>query len=128
LRKRRAVLAAVPALAAAVALAGCGGGGSAAGGRVVVALDFTPNPAHAPIFLAARQRFDRHRGVRIAIRKPGPGPDTLKLLAAGRADIGVLDINDLGLARERGEDLVGARAATAGGAHRATFDPPPARP
>lgn len=101
-------------LAAALILAGlasgCGGGGAASGGQVIVALDFTPNPAHAPLFLAARERFDRKQGVRISIRKPGPGPDTLKLLAAGRADIGVLDINDLGLARERGEDLVGVGA------------------
>ena len=90
--------------------AACGGGGSASGGRLIVALDFTPNPAHAPIFLAAREGFDRKRGVQISIRTPGAGPDTLKLLAAHRADIGVLDINDLGLARERGEDVVGIAA------------------
>ncbi|HEX8856628.1 MAG TPA: ABC transporter substrate-binding protein [Thermoleophilaceae bacterium] len=111
-RTRRArVLAALGALALAAALAGCGGnGGSEAGGRVVVALDFTPNAAHAPIYLARHEGFDERHGVRLSIRKPGSGPDSLKLLAAGRADIAVLDINDLGLARERGEDLVGVAA------------------
>jgi putative hydroxymethylpyrimidine transport system substrate-binding protein len=100
------------ALAAAVALAGCGGNGSATGGtqRVVLALDFTPNAAHAPIYLAAHQGYDKREGIKLSIRAPGSGPDSLKLLTAGRADIGVLDINDLGLARERGEDLVGVGA------------------
>src|SRR5436305_4404489 len=105
---RKATFVALTLVALGAALSGCGGASEAH--RVVVALDFTPNPAHAPIFLAAREHFDRRHGVRIAIRKPGPGPDTLKLLAAGRADIGVLDINDLGLARERGADLVGVAA------------------
>jgi putative hydroxymethylpyrimidine transport system substrate-binding protein len=95
----------------ATAVAGCGGSaGSATGGRLVVALDFTPNPAHAPIYLAAREGADRRHGVRLSIRTPGPGPDSLKLLAAGRADLAVLDVNDLGLARERGQDLVGVAA------------------
>ncbi len=30
----------------------------------MVALDFTPNPAHAPIFLAAREHFDRLHALR----------------------------------------------------------------
>lgn len=77
---------------------------------MVVALDFTPNAAHAPIYLASARGFDKRHGVKISIRSPGSGPDSLKLLASGRADIGVLDINDLGLARERGEDLVGVGA------------------
>jgi NitT/TauT family transport system substrate-binding protein/putative hydroxymethylpyrimidine transport system substrate-binding protein len=96
---------------AVLVLAGCGGGGGARnGGRVVVALDFTPNAAHAPIYLAHSQGFDRRQGVTISIRTPGTGPDSLKLLTSGRADIGVLDINDLGLARERGDDVVGIAA------------------
>jgi putative hydroxymethylpyrimidine transport system substrate-binding protein len=97
-------------LAAAVA-AGCGSGGGGGTDRsVVVALDFTPNAAHAPIYEAVRRGFDRQRGVRIRIRAPGSAPDSLKLLAAGRADLGVLDIQDLALARARGADLVGVAA------------------
>ena len=74
-----------------------------------VALDFTPNAAHARIFAAANPHSglpDKPR-VRIAIRQPTSSADSLKLLATGRADLAVLDIHDLGLARERGEDLVG---------------------
>ena len=75
-----------------------------------VALDFTPNAAHAPIYEAVRRGFDTQRGVRIRIRAPGSAPDSLKLLSAGRVDLGVLDIQDLALARERGADLVGVAA------------------
>jgi NitT/TauT family transport system substrate-binding protein/putative hydroxymethylpyrimidine transport system substrate-binding protein len=89
-------------------LAGCGGGG---GGTpmVTVALDFTPNAAHAPIFAAGSPGPERPT-VRIAIRQPTSSTDSLKLLLTGRADLAVLDIHDLGLARERGEDLVGVGA------------------
>jgi NitT/TauT family transport system substrate-binding protein/putative hydroxymethylpyrimidine transport system substrate-binding protein len=92
---------------AALCLAGCGGGD---GERptVRVALDFTPNAAHAAIFAAAANEPPGPRPeVKIEIRQPTSSTDSLKLLATGRADLAVLDIHDLGLARERGEDLVG---------------------
>ncbi|MEA2369214.1 MAG: putative hydroxymethylpyrimidine transport system substrate-binding protein, partial [Thermoleophilaceae bacterium] len=96
------------AVFAAAALAGCGSSDS---GRptVRVALDFTPNAAHAPIFAAAYQPpgGPERPPVDIEIREPSSSSDSLKLLAAGRADLAVVDIHDLGLARERGEDLVG---------------------
>ncbi|MCW3001408.1 MAG: hypothetical protein JWQ20_706 [Conexibacter sp.] len=109
---RRALLAIV--LMAGV-LAGCGGqdGGATTSGRpprVQLALDFTPNAVHAPIFAAVRAGRDRANGVRIVIRQPGSGPDALKLVAAGRLDLGVLDIHDLAIARERGIDVVGVAA------------------
>jgi putative hydroxymethylpyrimidine transport system substrate-binding protein len=94
-----------------VVLAGCGAGHAPSGDPAVgVALDFTPNPAHAPLYLAARNGYDRRFGVRLQIRVPGTGPDSLKLLLDGRVAIGVLDIDDLGLARERGADIVGVAA------------------
>jgi NitT/TauT family transport system substrate-binding protein/putative hydroxymethylpyrimidine transport system substrate-binding protein len=92
-----------------VAAAGCGGSGRGVP-TVVVGLDFTPNAVHAPIFEAVRARLDRRAGVRLRIRTPGSGPDTLKLIAAGRIDMGVLDIHDLGIARQRGLDLVAVAA------------------
>jgi NitT/TauT family transport system substrate-binding protein/putative hydroxymethylpyrimidine transport system substrate-binding protein len=73
-----------------------------------LALDFTPNAAHAPIYAAVRTGADRRHGVRLRILGPGTGtPDSLKLVASGSADVGVLDIHDLGLAAERGADVVG---------------------
>jgi NitT/TauT family transport system substrate-binding protein/putative hydroxymethylpyrimidine transport system substrate-binding protein len=45
--------------------------------------------------------------VKLRILGPGTGtPDSLKLVTSGRADVGVLDIHDLGLASERGADIV----------------------
>lgn len=97
--------------AAALALAACGGGdGGGEREDVVVALDFTPNAVHAPIYTAQRVGLDRDEHVRLRIRTPGSAPDALKLVASGRADIGVLDIHDLGLAAERGSDVVGIGA------------------
>ncbi len=77
---------------------------------VTLSLDFTPNAVHAPIFAAVRAGHDRARGVSLRIRKPGAGPDALKLVASGRLDLGVLDIHDLGIARSRGVDVVGVGA------------------
>jgi NitT/TauT family transport system substrate-binding protein/putative hydroxymethylpyrimidine transport system substrate-binding protein len=111
-------LPALAALTAALALvvAGCGssgGGGQSAGGAaapVELALDFTPNAVHAPLFAAVRTGADRRHGIRLTIRRPAGGPDSLKLIAAGRIDLGVLDIHDLGIARTQGVDVVGIAA------------------
>src|SRR4051812_22129322 len=107
-----AALRAGAALALAALAAGCGGdgGGSGAPRPMTVALDFTPNAVHAPIYAAERKGYDRAEGVKIRIRPPGSAPDSLKLLAAGKVDLAVLDIHDLGLARERGRDFVGVGA------------------
>jgi NitT/TauT family transport system substrate-binding protein/putative hydroxymethylpyrimidine transport system substrate-binding protein len=108
---RLRILAAAALALTAVVLAACGGTGS---GRslptVVLSLDFIPNAVHAPIYTAVRDRRDRQEGIRLRIRKPAGGPDALKLLASGRVDMGVLDIHDLAIARERGVDLVGIAA------------------
>jgi len=89
---------------------GCGGSGGSSTDEITLALDFTPNAVHAPIYAAVREGLDRRHGIRIRIRPPGPAPDSLKLLEAGKADVAILDIHDLGLARERGADVVGVGA------------------
>jgi NitT/TauT family transport system substrate-binding protein/putative hydroxymethylpyrimidine transport system substrate-binding protein len=92
----------------AVLAAGCGDSSKTTGPTPLsLALDFTPNAAHAPIYAAVRTGADRRHGVRLRILGPGTGtPDSLKLVTSGRADVGVLDIHDLGLAAERGADIV----------------------
>src|SRR5215217_3331881 len=106
---RLPILIAVLGLAAALT-AGCGGDDTTATSReaepVTLSLDFTPNAVHAPIYAAARDGRDEREGVELKIRKPGPGPDALKLITAGKVDLGVLDIHDLAIAREHGADLV----------------------
>jgi putative hydroxymethylpyrimidine transport system substrate-binding protein len=113
-RRRAALAAALAATLAALVAAGCGdddgGGGGGRLERAVIGLDFTPNAVHAPIYTAIRNGYDRKHGVRMRIRPPGSSPDSLKLVTLGRADVAVLDIHDLGLARERGVDVVGVAA------------------
>jgi putative hydroxymethylpyrimidine transport system substrate-binding protein len=90
-----------------VVASACGrDGGSPAPPAVDLALDFTPNPVHAPIYAAVRRGFDRANGIALRIRQPGEGPDALKLVASGRVALGVLDIGDLAIARRRGVDIV----------------------
>lgn len=75
-----------------------------------MALDFTPNAVHAPLFMAADTGADARHGLRLRIRQPGEGPDALKLLVAGKIDVGIIDIADLALARQHGVDVVGIGA------------------
>jgi putative hydroxymethylpyrimidine transport system substrate-binding protein len=104
---------ALTVLALAAALCGCGGSDTASTATtrhtdtVQLALDFTPNAVHAPLYAAVRTHSDTANGVHLVIRQPGSGPDALKQVAAGHLDLGVLDIHDLAIARERGIDVVG---------------------
>ena len=90
----------LPLIALLACIAGCGGDDSAGSGeRGTIALDFQPNAVHAGIYASG-----------LRIRVPAASTDSLKLLAAGRADMSVVDIHDLGLARQAGSDMVGVGA------------------
>jgi putative hydroxymethylpyrimidine transport system substrate-binding protein len=106
MRRAVALLAAVLLLAG---LAGCGGNGAEPGAPkgVTLVLDFVPNAVHSGIYAAQREGLYGDKGIDLTIRQPGESTDAPKLLAAGRADFAILDIHDLGIARERGLDLVG---------------------
>jgi putative hydroxymethylpyrimidine transport system substrate-binding protein len=92
----------------ALVAAGCGGGGGKSSPEPVrLALDFTPNAVHAGIYAATSTGLDKKHGVRLIVRAPSASTDSLTLLTTGRADLSIVDIHDLGLAREKGEDLVG---------------------
>jgi putative hydroxymethylpyrimidine transport system substrate-binding protein len=78
--------------------------------EVRLALDFQPNAVHSGIYTAIRDAADERHGIRLELRVPSASTDSIKLLAAGRADLAVVDIHDLALARERGIDLVGVGA------------------
>ncbi|MBA2637575.1 MAG: ABC transporter substrate-binding protein, partial [Solirubrobacterales bacterium] len=73
-------------------------------------LDFAPNAVHSRIYATTRRGDDLARGVRLRVRVPPSAADAVRLLLAGRADLAVLDIHDLALARERGRDVVGVLA------------------
>ena len=44
------------------------------------------------------------------MQAPSASTDAVRLLLGGRAELAMLDIHDLALARERGRDLVGVMA------------------
>jgi putative hydroxymethylpyrimidine transport system substrate-binding protein len=107
---RRATLVVLAAITVLVAACGGEAGGPGKPAKVVLSLDFIPNAVHAPIYMAKELGRDRAAGIDLQIRKPAGGPDALKLVESGRVDLGVLDIHDLAIARQRGADLVGIGA------------------
>jgi NitT/TauT family transport system substrate-binding protein/putative hydroxymethylpyrimidine transport system substrate-binding protein len=106
------LLVALAVVAALVAMVGCGDDGPVEGRprNITLALDFTPNPVQAPVFTAVGEGLDVRDGIRLRIRQPGQGPDGVKLVASGRAQLALLDIHDLALAREKGADVVAVGA------------------
>ncbi len=99
-------------LLAVVPLAGCGtdDSGSAPNVDATLLLDFQANAVHTGIYTAIERGYDSALGVNLTARVPGSTTDSVKLLASGRADLAILDIHDLALAREAGSDLVGVMA------------------
>jgi len=75
-----------------------------------IVLDFQPNAVHAPLYAAEAEGLFAEQGVEVEIREPGSTADGAKLLEAGRADLAVLDVNDVGIVRERGLDVVAVAA------------------
>lgn len=109
MRRTVALLAAVLVL---VGVAGCGGDGAEPGAPkgASLVLDFTPNAVHSGIFTALSKGFYKQAGIDLTVREPGESTEAPKLLAAGRAELAILDIHDLGIAAERGLDVVGVMA------------------
>jgi putative hydroxymethylpyrimidine transport system substrate-binding protein len=95
-----------------LALGGCASDDSAGAPETdaTLLLDFQPNAVHAGIYTSVARGYDRALGVTLEVRAPSDSTDAVKLLATGRADLAILDIHDLALAREAGRDLVGVMA------------------
>jgi len=98
------------ALLAAVLVAtllGCGEDGAEPGAsrEATLVLDFQPNAVHSGIYSALRDGEYADRGVDLEIREPSEATDAPRLLEAGRAELAIVTMNDLGVALERGLDL-----------------------
>ncbi len=106
---RRPLVTLLVLIAAATTVAGCGGssGDSSSPLNATLVLDFTPNPVHVGIYTALAHHFDTAAGVRLHVIAPSASTDSIRLLETGRADFAILDIHDLAIARQRGEDVVG---------------------
>jgi ABC-type nitrate/sulfonate/bicarbonate transport system substrate-binding protein len=105
----RRVAALLAAALLVAGIAGCGGGGAEPGAPdgATLVLDFVPNAVHSGVYVGQREGYYRDAGIELTIRQPGDSTDAPKLLEAGQADFAILDIHDLGIARERGLDVVG---------------------
>lgn len=108
------IAASLAALLLIAAPAACGGGAEpdapTGGAAATLVLDFQPNAVHAGIYAALASGALADRGVDLEVRIPGASTDAPKLLATGRAELAVMDIQDLAIARERGADLVAVGA------------------
>lgn len=106
MRRAAALLAVALALAG---LAGCGGGDAEPGAPkgATLVLDFVPNAVHSGIYAAEAEGFYRKAGIDLKVQPPGESTDAPKLLGAGKVAFAILDIHDLGIAREKGIPLVG---------------------
>jgi putative hydroxymethylpyrimidine transport system substrate-binding protein len=106
MRSTVALLATVFAL---TGLAGCGGDSAEPGAPkgATLVLDFVPNAVHSGIYTGLSRGYYDDEGVALKAQPPGESTDAPKLLGAGKVEFAILDIHDLGIARERGIDLVG---------------------
>ncbi|HWE10096.1 MAG TPA: ABC transporter substrate-binding protein [Solirubrobacteraceae bacterium] len=96
-------------VAGALLVAGCGGSGAAghADRDASLVLDFTPNPVHVGIYTALAHHDDIAAGIHLHVIVPGASTDSISLLEKGRVNFAILDIHDLAIAREHGQDIVG---------------------
>jgi putative hydroxymethylpyrimidine transport system substrate-binding protein len=108
----RGVAASLAAALAALAVAGCGEDGAEPDTPkgATLMLDFQANAVHSGIYAAQARGFFKDEGVELTIREPSSTADGAKLLEAGNIDFAVMDINDFGIARERGFNLVAIAA------------------
>lgn len=88
-------------------LTGCSerAGSSGEGGPLRLVLDYLPNPLHAGIYFAESQGIYAAHGLDLSITAPTSTTDTLRLVAAGRADVGLVPIMDFLQAVDNGQDL-----------------------
>ena len=103
------VAALLAAVIVAAALTACGDDGAEPGAprEATLVLDFQPNAVHAGIYSALHDGLYADRDLELTVREPSASTDAPKLLEAGRTDLAIMDIHDLGIARESGLDLVG---------------------
>jgi putative hydroxymethylpyrimidine transport system substrate-binding protein len=108
----RRVAALLAAALLVLALGGCGGGGAEPGAPkgATLVLDFQPNAVHSGIYAAQANGYFGDAGLDLNIQEPSSTADSPKLLEAGRANFAVMDINDFGIARERGFNLMATAA------------------
>src|ERR1700692_398998 len=96
-------------LSAMLILAGCRGKaretspGSSRQVRVI--LDYLPDAVHVGLYQAEAAGYFRDEGLDVKIDAPTSSSDTLRLLAAGQAEFGLVSLMDFMNVRAKGEPL-----------------------
>jgi putative hydroxymethylpyrimidine transport system substrate-binding protein len=85
--------------------AACGGGGLEQEEDVTLILDFVPGGVHAGIYSALAEGCFEDANINIDIQPPTSSADTLRLVLAGRASVGIAPIADVAALRAEGEDI-----------------------
>jgi putative hydroxymethylpyrimidine transport system substrate-binding protein len=98
------------ALAAALGLAACGEkqedtSARPPANRLSLLLDYLPNADHAGIFQAQEAGTFAKAGLQVDVRTPDDPATVLKLVSAGRVDVGISYAPEVLLARAQGEDI-----------------------
>ena len=96
-------------LMAVLALAGCAkksdGPPGTATKQVRVILDYLPNAVHVGFYQAQAAGYFRDEGLSVRIDAPTSSSDTLRLMAAGQAEFGLVSLLDFMSVRAKGEPL-----------------------
>jgi putative hydroxymethylpyrimidine transport system substrate-binding protein len=96
-------------LVALLLLVGCRGkvreASSGSSRQVRVILDYLPNAVHAGLYQAEAAGYFRDEGLSVRIDAPTSSSDTLRLMAAGQADFGLVSLLDFMSVRAKGEPL-----------------------
>jgi putative hydroxymethylpyrimidine transport system substrate-binding protein len=94
---------------AALLLAGCRGKAREASTRspqqIRVILDYLPNAVHAGLYRADVAGYFGDEGLQVRIDAPTSSSDTLRLMAAGQAEFGLVSLLDFITVRAKGEPL-----------------------
>jgi ABC-type nitrate/sulfonate/bicarbonate transport system substrate-binding protein len=94
---------------AVASLAGCRGKArdvsSESGRQVRVILDYLPNAVHAGLYQAEAAGYFQQEGLNVKIDAPTSSSDTLRLMAAGQAEFGLVSLLDFISVRAKGEPL-----------------------
>jgi putative hydroxymethylpyrimidine transport system substrate-binding protein len=73
--------------------------------QVRVILDYLPNGVHAGLYQAEAAGYFRDEGLNVRIDAPTSSSDTLRLMAAGQAEFGLVSLLDFLTVRAKGEPL-----------------------
>lgn len=87
-----------------VLAAGCAGG-TRDSTEMSLILDFVPGGIHAGIYSALGEGYFEERGLEVEIQPPTSSADTLRLVVAGQAAVGIAPVGDVAALRAAGEPV-----------------------